>query len=55
MTEACALEGIGRSHLQDGEPGQAARYLQQALTIYQRIGVPGARHVRLAIHRRRKS
>jgi hypothetical protein len=49
MTEACALEGIGRSHLQDGEPGQAAGYLQQALTIYQRIGVPGARHVRLAL------
>jgi hypothetical protein len=32
-------------------PGQAAGYLQQALTIYQRLGVPGARHVRLAFHR----
>jgi tetratricopeptide (TPR) repeat protein len=53
MTEACALEGIGRSHLQDGEPGQAAGYLQQALTIYQRLGTSGARHVRLALHRRR--
>jgi len=51
MIEACALEGIGRSHLQDGEPGQAAGYLQQALMIYQHLCVPGARHVRLALHR----
>ena len=31
--------------LQDGHPGQAAAHLQQALTIYQRIGAPGAERV----------
>ena len=44
--QARAPEGIGRSHLQDGNPGQAAAHLQQALTIYQRIGAPAARRVR---------
>ena len=43
--EARALEGLGHSHLQDGNPGQAAVHLQQALTIYQRIGAPAARRV----------
>jgi len=37
------LEGLGQSHLQDGNPGQAAAHLQQALTIYQRIGAPPRR------------
>jgi hypothetical protein len=36
---------LGRSHLYDGNPGQAAIHLLQALTIYQRIGVPGAQCV----------
>jgi hypothetical protein len=46
LEEARALEGIGRSHLQDSNPDQAATHLQQALAIYQRIGSPGARRVR---------
>jgi hypothetical protein len=40
-----ALEGIGNSHLREGNPSQAAAYLQQALTIYQRIRAPGAYRV----------
>jgi len=47
--EARALEGLGHSHLQDGHPGQAAAHLQQALTIYQRIGAPAARRVQQTI------
>jgi hypothetical protein len=43
--EARALEGIGNSHLHDGNQRQAAPYLRQALAIYQRIGVPAARRV----------
>ena len=43
--KARALEGIGNSHLQDGNPGQAAQYLRQALAIYRRISVPAARRV----------
>ena len=36
--EAQAREGIGRSHIQEGNPGQGAKDLQQALAIYRRIG-----------------
>ena len=32
--------------LQDGNPGDGAAQLRQALAIYQRIGAPAARHVR---------
>ena len=46
LEEARALEGIGHSHVQDGNPGRAATSLWDALTIYQRIGSPGARRVR---------
>ena len=42
--EARALEGIGRSLL-GRDPAEAAGQLRQALTIYQRIGVPDARRV----------
>lgn len=45
LEEARALEGIGRGYLQDGDRGQAAAHLRQALTIYQRIGAPRARQV----------
>jgi hypothetical protein len=41
--EARALEGLGQAHLHDGNPGQAATRLRQALTIYHRIGAPAAR------------
>jgi tetratricopeptide (TPR) repeat protein/transcriptional regulator with XRE-family HTH domain len=44
--EARALEGIGYSHLREGHPDQASAHLEQALTIYQRMGVPAARRVR---------
>ena len=40
--EAHALEGIGNCHLQNGNSSQATAHLQQALTIYQRIGAPPA-------------
>jgi predicted TPR repeat methyltransferase len=43
--EARALEGIGHSHLQAGNPSQAVAPLRQALRIYQRIGAPGAKRV----------
>ena len=38
LEEARALEGIGRCHLQDGNPGEGPTRLRQALTIHQRIG-----------------
>jgi hypothetical protein len=43
--EARALEGIGHSHLRDGNPTQAAAPLRNALALYQRIGSPAARRV----------
>ena len=43
--EARALEGIGRSYLHDGNPGQAAAHLRHAAAIYQRIGNPGAQRI----------
>ena len=45
LEEARALEGIGHSHQQDGNSAEAANYLRQALTIYQRIGTPDARRI----------
>jgi tetratricopeptide (TPR) repeat protein/transcriptional regulator with XRE-family HTH domain len=51
--EARALEGIGRSHLREGNPGQAGAHLRQALTIYQRIGVPAARRVQQTLQNHR--
>jgi tetratricopeptide (TPR) repeat protein len=45
LEEGRALEGIGQSYLQEGKPGQAIPRLQQALTIYQRVGSPKARRV----------
>jgi len=35
--------------LQDGNTGQAAAHLRQALAIYQRIGAPAARRVQKTI------
>ena len=43
--EARALEGIGNSHLREGNPAQADAYLRQALTISRRIGAPGAQRI----------
>jgi tetratricopeptide (TPR) repeat protein/transcriptional regulator with XRE-family HTH domain len=45
LEEARALEGIGRSHLRDGNLTQAAAPLRDALAIYRRIASPAARHV----------
>jgi len=42
--EARALEGLGRVCLHD-DRDQAAAHLQQALAMYERLGVPGARRV----------
>jgi hypothetical protein len=49
LEEARALEGIGHSHLQDGNPSEGIAHLTQALVIYQRIGTPGARRVQETI------
>ena len=49
LEEARALEGIGRCYLQDGHDQEGTTHLQQALTIYQRIGAPGARRVQQAL------
>ena len=46
VEEAKALEAIRRSHVQEGNPGQGAGNIQQALAIYRRIGVPEAQHAR---------
>jgi hypothetical protein len=51
LAEAIALEGIGQSHLEDGNPGEAASYLRQALEIYQRMGASHARRVKETLHR----
>jgi Tfp pilus assembly protein PilF len=45
LQRARALEGIGNCHLHDGNFGQAAAPLRQALAIYQRIGNPGDRRI----------
>jgi hypothetical protein len=45
LEEARALEGIGHSHLQDGNRGEGGAHLRQALAIYQPIETPGAQHV----------
>ena len=45
VEEARALEGLGWAHLHDGNPAEAAAHLKQALTIYQRIGAPGAKRI----------
>ena len=43
LEEARALEGLGRSHLDDDGRGDAITFLRQALAIYQRIGAPNAK------------
>jgi hypothetical protein len=52
--QARALEGIGNSYLHEGNPGQAGAHLRQALTIYQRIGGPGARRVQETLRNRER-
>ena len=42
LQEARALEGIGRSYLQDKDSTRAAPHLREAAAIHQRIGVPAA-------------
>ena len=45
LEEPRALEGLGPSHLQDGNSAEVATHFQQAFTIYQRIGTPDARRL----------
>jgi hypothetical protein len=45
LEEARALEGIGRCHLQDGDTVAGIARLRQALSIYKRIGAPGAQRI----------
>ena len=45
LEEARALEGIGHSHLQDGNPSWATTPLRGALAIYQRIKSPGTERI----------
>ena len=46
--QARALEGMGRSLLRR-DPAEAAAHLREALDIYQKIGAPEARGVRVAL------
>jgi tetratricopeptide (TPR) repeat protein len=48
--EARALEGLAMAHLRDGNPGQAAPHLRQALSIYERIGAHAARRLQQTLH-----
>ncbi|MFI0420475.1 ATP-binding protein [Spongiactinospora sp. 9N601] len=50
--EARALEGIGRCHLREAPPGDAAAVLRQALTIYRRLGTPDAQRIENALRDR---
>jgi len=50
LEQARALEGLGRAHLQDGKDNDGLDRLHQALTIYQRIGAPGAQRVKESLH-----
>lgn len=45
-----ALEGIGRSKLQDHHTSEGTACLLQALAIHQRIGSPAARRVQQSLH-----
>jgi tetratricopeptide (TPR) repeat protein len=45
VEQARALEGIGRCHSQEADPGQGSAHLRQALEIYRRIGAPEASRV----------
>ena len=45
LEEARALEGIGHSYLQEGNPSHAGAHLRDSLAVYQRIGSPHAHHV----------
>ena len=45
VLEAQALEGIGRSHIREGNPGQGVAHLRQALAVYQRLGAAEAQRV----------
>jgi tetratricopeptide (TPR) repeat protein/transcriptional regulator with XRE-family HTH domain len=49
IEQARAREGIGRYRLQQGQPGQAAESLLQALAIYDRIGSPRAAQVEVTL------
>jgi hypothetical protein len=53
LEEARALEGAGRSHLQDGHASEAAACLEQALAIYERIAAPAARRVQQTLRQHR--
>jgi len=46
LEEARSLEGTGRACLQDGNNDEGLDCLRRALTIYQRIGAPGAQRVK---------
>jgi hypothetical protein len=45
MTQDPIFERHRHSHLRDGHASEAAAWLRQALTIYQRIAAPAARRV----------
>jgi hypothetical protein len=53
LEEARALEGIGHSHLHDGNASHAVTPLHQALTIYEPIDTPSAQRVQQALHQHR--
>jgi len=51
LQEARALEGIGKSLLQEGQTDEGTAKLRQALVIYQRLKAPDAKGVRATLRR----
>ena len=48
--EAISLEGIAEHHLADGDTAEGAAHLNQALEIYQRLGMaPDTRRVQVRL------
>ena len=50
LQEGCALEGIGCSHLDEGNTDEGVAHLHRAPTIYHRIGSPSARRAQEILH-----
>ena len=49
LEEARALEGMGRCLVRDCYVGNGHAHLREALGVYERLGVPEAKHVRAAL------
>jgi hypothetical protein len=45
LDQADALDGIGESHLRNGNVTDGTAWLRQALATYRQLGAPGAKRV----------